>query len=397
MRRPNRVAIVLVATLLVAAASSAQSSPSIADFAAKGFPDNSDLRGKLFAYVIGASRDVAVAYGEKQLQSAAGPVTVKVEKRATDFIVQFLNAGPGGAGEPGRGSCYIQRGNAKGNYILQARILLEDDPSCYLSLYPSGSGTRGDIVMYGALVKKGLYLSDMLYRILLLSFGDIVDATSRSFDWSGIFKFGPKGGEAEYLADLRSAEPRPDASAGPPQAEPAQVAKIALASSPALPTLAVQDLAAREAAAKAPRSQRIAAAIDRAPSPEALLLDLGASGETGAREISIAADGAPAFVDARSDPLAKAAYVDFPRYDARGLAVGALRAAIYLDLQANPGSVYALLGEGLRATVVPVYDDAGRLGFSIFSGGAELGWKDLYEAKRDAKVRIIRLPAQDSK
>ena len=140
--------------VLTAASASGDSAPSISAFAANGFPDNADLRGRLFTYVIGASRDVALAYGEKRLQSAAGPVTVRVEKRSSDFIVEFLDANASDADKPGRGSCFIQRSNAKGNYILQARILLEDDPGCYLSLYPSGSGTRGDIVMYGAILKK---------------------------------------------------------------------------------------------------------------------------------------------------------------------------------------------------------------------------------------------------
>src|SRR5208283_3925348 len=121
------------------------------------------------------------------------------------FIVEFLNANALDSSQAGRGSVFIQRGNGKGNYILQARILLEDDPSCYLSLYPSGSGTRGDIVMYGAVVKKGLYFSDMLYRILLLSFSDIVDATSHSFDWSAVFKFGSKDADADYAGELRAA------------------------------------------------------------------------------------------------------------------------------------------------------------------------------------------------
>jgi hypothetical protein len=390
--------------ICLAFSAGAEAAPAIADFAAKGFPDNADLRGKLFAYVIGASRDVALAYGEKQLQSAAGPVTVRVEKRNADFIVEFLNSNSSLAGEAGRGSCFIQRGNAKGNYILQARILLEDDPSCYLSLYPSGSGTRGDIIMYGAVVKKGLYLSDMIYRILLLSFSDIVDATSHSFDWSGVFKFRPKNPNADYASELRSAEIRStvanarpsteqgagasiDSSAAPVVAGSA-TAKISLAAAPSLPAAAVQDVAA-----KGPRSLRIACAIDRAASPEALVLDLASSGETGAREISLAPDAAPAFVSDRGDPLSKAVYADFPRYDAKGLPIAALRAAVFLDLQSNPDSVYALIGEGIRATVVPSYDEAGRLNFAVFSGGKESSWDELSAGRRDVKARLVRVPS----
>lgn len=392
MNRPNRVAAVLTISLLVAAFGSslaAEAGPSIAKFTAKGFPDNADLRGKLFAYVIGASKDVALNYGEKKLQSAAGPVTVRVEKRSADFIVEFLNANASDPSAAGRGSVFVQRSNAKGNYILQARILLADDPSCFLTLYPSGSGTRGDIVMYGAVVKKGLYLSDMLYRILLLSFSDIVDATSRSFDWSVVFKFGAKDGD--YAAELRAAIASVPAVAEQASASSAPIAlgstnaKVSLAAAPSLPSASAQD-----AAAKGPRSYRIAASIDRASSPEALVLDLASAGESGAREISI--DAAPAFAVEGADPFAKPAYADFPRYDGKGLPFAALKAALFLDIQSNPGSVYALMGEGLRATVVPSYDEAGRLNFAVFAEGRESSWDELFAGRRDAKARLVRIP-----
>jgi len=393
LRRPNLAIIALAIFALSAVSTVAETSPSIVSFAAKGFPDNADLRGKLFAYVIGASRDVALAFGEKQLQSAAGPVTVRVEKRNSDFIVEFVNAN--GADEAGRGSCFIQRSMGKGNYILQARILLEDDPSCYLSLYPSGSGTRGDVVMYGAVVKKGLFFSDMLYRILLLSFSDIVDATSRSFDWSGVFKFGSKGSGDDYAAELRSAFASA-ASQGEqaPAASAAQIGlgsvsgKVALAAAPALSSTMGQ----ADGSSRGPRSFRIASSIDRASSPEALLLDLASSGEAGARELSLAPDTAPAFADDRGDTMAKPVYADFPRYDSRGLPLEALRAALYLDLQSNPGSIYAVMGEGLRATIIPSYDEAGRLVFAVFSGGKESSWSDLSAGRGDFKARLVRVP-----
>jgi hypothetical protein len=388
----SRTAITIFILLLAPLAALGEASPAIAAFAAKGFPDNADLRGKLFSYVIGASKDVALNYGEKQLQSAAGQVTVRVEKRSADFIIEFLNPSSAGPGAAGRGSCYIQRGNAKGNYILQARILLEDDPSCYLALYPSGSGTRGDVVMYGAVVKKGLFLSDMIYRILLLSFSDIVDATSRSFDWSVVFKFAPQGSDPDYAGELRSAiasapapaDKAPAASSAPIGISPIS-GRVAYASAPALP--------ATDPVSKAPRSLRIAASIDKADSAEALLLDLASYGESGARELSIAQDTAPPFADDKGDPMAKPSAADFPRYDSKGLVFSALRAAVFVDLQDNPGSVYALLGDGLRATLVPTFDEAGRLGFSVFSGGKETSWDDLAAGRHDLKVRIVRVPS----
>jgi len=140
---------------------------------------------------------------------------------------------------------------------------------------------------------------------------------------------------------------------------------------------------------KGPRSARIAASVDRSSSLESLVIDLG---DSGAREIGLAQDAAAGFIDA-DDGIAKLAYVDFPRYDAKGLPLDALRAALYIDLLANPDSVYALVGDGLRATVVPYFDDTGRLNFALFSGGKETRWDELSLGKRDLKVRALRIPS----
>jgi hypothetical protein len=396
----RRTSILLSAFLLFAipaGASFAEAPASIGQFADKGFPDNADLRGKLFSNVIGASQAGALAFGEKQLQSSgAGPVTVRVEKRSSDFLVEFINQNSATPGMPGRGSCFIQRSAAKGNYILQARILLQDDPSCFLALYPASSGTRGDVVMYGAVVKKGLYFSDMLYRILLLSFSDIVEATNRSFDWGLVFRFDGKGDEA--VAELRApgALARPASEQAAPAAasqaaSPAPVAqgyhvsgpRIALAAAPALPAQPAPD-----ALPKA-RYPRIAAATERAASADALLSDLG---DMGAREIGAPSDLVSGYLDS-SDSIARLAYAEFPRYDSRGLPLAAVRAAVYADLLDNPDSTYALVGEGFRAVVVPRFDEAGRLGFACFSGGKETSWADLSAGKRDLKLRAVRIPA----
>jgi hypothetical protein len=399
----RRLSIFLLLTFVLfaslASAIYADIPQSVSEFAAKGFPDNVDLRGRLFSYVIGASRDVALAYGEKQLQSsAAGPVTVRVEKRSADFLVEFLNANSAVADAPGRGSCFIQRSLAKGNYILQARILLEDDPSCFLALYPSGSGTRGDVVMYGAVVKKGLYFSDLIYRILLLSFSDIVDASARSFDWGLVFRFEKKASES--VAELRSSDVARAAAEQPTSCQGSQPASassskaaVANAKSPktllaAAPALPVQP--ASETLPKGPRSLRVAAAVDKSSSVEAIILDLG---DLQAREIAPSADALSGYVDS-SDPVGKLAYGDFPRYDSRGLPLAAARAILYSDFLANRGSIYALSGESFRATVVPYFDDAGRLAFAFFSGGKELSWEDLSAGKRDLKVRAVRVPAE---
>ena len=94
--------------------------------------------------------------------------------------------------------------------------------------------------------------------------------------------------------------------------------------------------------------------------------------------------------------MAKPVFADFPRYDSKGLPLAALRAALYLDLQSNPGSIYAIVGDGIHATVIPSFDEAGRLSFAVFSGGKEASWSDVLSTKRDFKARIIRVPPASS-
>jgi hypothetical protein len=380
-RRPQTIITVLMVAVAAAFATGpviAQSSSPLDEFFASVFPDNGDLRAKLFSTIIGAPRELALAYGAKTHQTKFGPVTVRAVKRDSDFIIEFIN----GTGEsPTMGSCYIQRSNAKG-YMIQAKILLQDDPSCYLRLYPqaSGSGTRGDVVMYGAVVKKGLHFDGMLYRIIILPFSDIVDLTKRSFDWSMVFKTEKSNASAVLAAELRQPLPAPS-----PQPAPS-VSRTALA---AIPSAAAQSTPSRAAT----RAGRLFEIMARAQTIEALTLELAQAGETGAREISLSADAAAGFGNDPGDP-GFSAYGVFPRYEAgKGIVLPALRAALFLDLQANPESAYVLVADSFRALAVPSVDGSGRFSFAFFTDGGEIDWKDLVSTGKELKVRVIRIPA----
>jgi hypothetical protein len=374
------------AALCAVSSAGAQSASTLDDFFASTFPDNADLRGKLFSSIIGAPKDLALAYGEKALQSRSGPVNVRAVKRQDDFIIEFVN---GSGDSPTMGSCYIQRSNAKG-YMVQAKILLEDDPSCYLRLYPQaqGSGTRGDVVMYGAVVKKGLYFEGMLYRIIILPFADIVDMTKKAFDWGSIYRIGSQEKAEDLIAEFRQGD-----TAIPPAAAPASQGsgvKTALATAPAVPAAGAPQSAAVVRAAT--RAGKIAAVVERAAA-ESLALELAQAGESGAREIALQPDAAAAFGDEKGDP-GFSSFGAFPRYDAaKGLPLAAARAALYLDLSSNPDSAYAIVGDGLRAVALPSMDAEGRFAFAFFADGKEAAWDDLQSGRRDLKVRIVRLPA----
>lgn len=340
----------LIALAFVALAAGAESLPSFEHFISSGFPDNSDARGRLFSSVIGAPREQAVAFGEKVVPSSAGKVLVRTIKRSGDFVVEFLNGGDGAYSESAQGSCIIQRSNDNG-FLLQARILLQDDPTTYARLYPGGGGTRLDIVVYGAVVKKGLTVPGMLYIVLTHPFSDIVDATRRSFDWESVFRLGARSPAADFASDLRSGT---------------------------LPS----------------RPGHLASVLDKAASLDLLIAQLQAEGEK-PLELPPAAQPPAGYADDRGELAGKAVYAAFPAYaPGVGIPAYALRGAIYLDALLAPNSVYLLTGEAFRAIAAPCFDDGGKLRMAFFSAGKESAWADLIASRRDLKLRVIRLAAR---
>lgn len=384
--------LIVINSALIAAA--AESPPSLEKYLSGQFPDNSDLRAKLFSAVIGAPRELAEAYGERVLQSrAAGTVTVRTVPGTNSFFVEFLN---GTGGVPTQGSCIIKRSNAKG-YLVQAKIYLQDDPSCYARLYTGGEGTRLDIIMYGAVVKRGLRLPELLYTVLAGPFSNIVNATRGSFDWSTVFGLGSRDGSTQFAASLRGAlASAPPATTWPAGAPPPSSGKADSGKPPAKLALA----AARPpsglgagAGLAVDRPYRIAMAVDRADSADHLLAALAATGEA-PQELAPASVPDLAYDGSSDDLDVSLPYGNLPSYaPGRGVPLSALRAILYLDALSSPDAVYAAVGEGLRLTVAPLYDDSGRLRFAFFSGGREMAWSDFAHLRSDLPVRIIRLRA----
>ena len=336
--RRHAALLCLFAALPVLQALALEPAQDLDAYFRSSFPDNSDLRQKYFTSLITAPRDTVYAFGEKVLASAkAGRVLVRGQKRSADFLVEFLNEGDSGFEGARAGSYIVQREPAKG-YILQAKILLADDPSCYARLYPQAEATRLDVVMYGAVLKKGVYVPGLIYYVLTKPFAEIVAGSKGSFDWG---------------------------------------AALALGAPPAPAGAAARDL-------------ELSAGLSRAASPEAFAV--GAAGRSSV-ELSgpFAALG---LADDRDPRAARLPYAEFPRYEpGKGVAAQALRAVLYLDSLASPGSAYAVFGEGLRFVARPYLDASLRPAFSFHVDGRELDWAEI--APQPGKFRILRLSAQD--
>lgn len=371
--------------VLSAAVCWAESSPSLGSYIDRQFPDNTDLRVRLFSHVIGAPRELAEAYGEHVFQSRAGAVTVRVVPGDQDFFVEFIN----GTGVPySQGSCIIKRSNSMG-YLVQAKIFLQDDPGCYLRLYVSGEGTRADVVMYGAVLKRGMYISGMLYQILMDSFGDMVRQTGYAFDWKEVFGLGERAASDKFADSLRGAFANATSTnglmvkSGGAEGE----GTLALAS-------ATRPGGAKDSAIG--RAYKLSLMVDNAANADALIASLAASGES-PKELTTP-DGALGFEDVDGSLDVNLPYDRFPTYEpGKGILPRALLATLYLDELSHADSIYAVLGENLHMVVVPTSDKVGLLGFAYFSKGRELSWSEaVKQLGSNDLVRVVRLGASRS-
>jgi len=384
----GRLALVAYIFSLSLSIVAAESIPSLDSFLGHTFPDNTDIRKKYWTNLITAPKEQVWAFSEKILSSQAGQVRVRSIKRTGDFLVQFDNSQTSAFSGYSQGSYVIQR-DSKTGYILQAKIFLSDDPGCYVRLYPQAEGTRADVVMYGAVLKKGLVISGLIYYILAEPFSSIVSQTRRSFDWERVFGIGERSKAQGLALDLRAVYATPPTT-------------TALASAPAFPAFVAgsQSKSSDQTQAPAATPASLVSLVCKSASVDALSAALAARGMTCAElpdngVASMPTISALALAD-DSDPLVPSLpYRTFPRYEAgKGLPLGAVRAAIFLDALVSPDSAYAVMGDTFRFLAAPSFDEAGNFRFCYFVEGQEIGWSDVLSMK-DHNIRIVRISLDD--
>jgi hypothetical protein len=406
----------------------AQSAPSQDAFLGSTFLDNTDVRKQYWTGLITAPKEQVWSFTERTVGSKAGQVKVKSVKRGADFLVQFINSPGGVFSEYSQGSYVVQR-DSKTGYILQSKIFLADDPGCYARLYPQGEGTRLDVIMYGAVVKRGLSVSGLIYYVLAEPFSELVAETRRSFDWSTVFGPGSVSKAQSLASDLRTSQaaqaaqdpsqtqgpqvtqpslppqPAAQAQAAAPQVSMAQAPRIGIVGQPAISVSPqTPPVAAPSRAASSP-SLALVSLVGKTAGADALMACLTSRGQTCSELGAVPAVGASASGGTQttapaqalglsddSDPLVPALpYRTFPRYDAtKGLSLAALRGTLYLDALSCRDAAYLLVGDSLRVIVTPYFDGSGSFHFAFFVDGKETSWQDIATGK-DRSVRVIRL------
>lgn len=319
-------------------------------------PDTNEARTRYLTAVVTANWNSAVRFPETYLSGTGGRTQVSVDRQEDFFYVRFLRERDGAFPLVSPGNTVVQRNFQRNGDLIQAKIFLSDDPSCYIRLYPQAERTRADIVLYGAVVRQNALLGQIFYYQLRDHLGTILAAAGGSFDWTDFFR--APGGAPSGAVRFGQALAEGRLSSGGP-------------------------------------GLRLLSSLTYDDAVEEFLSGFGRV--LGAAELS-SAPSLP-FADDR-DPRRTASYKTFPRYEpGKGLPAPAAAAAVHASSLDHPDDLFAaFLTDGSvsrRILMVPGFDAEGVFGIRAYDPATRkaVSWRDIAAERPQASVRLVRIPA----
>ena len=329
-----------------------------ARFDFSSLPDTNEARARYLTAAITANWNSAVRFPETYMPTSSGRIQVSLERGQEFFYIRFLRERDGAFPLASTGNTVVQRNYLRNGDLIQAKIFLTDDPSCYIRLYPQGERTRADIILYGAVVKQGVLLTQIFYYQLRDHISHIIAATGGGEDWASFFR-----------------------SAG----EPSAALRFGQA-------LAAGRLAVGGSGARLLSSLAFDETVEK--------FLTGPSRLFGGAELS--APPAFPFADDR-DHLRTVAYRPFPRYEpARGVPAGAAAAFVHAESLARPDDLFAAFvqdgAQSRRILLVPGFDASGTFRIEAYDPSARtaLSWAEFEASHQQAYVRLVRIPIPPS-
>ena len=119
--------------------------------------------------------------------------------------VYLVFAAERGAAFPlaGAGTFIIKRSLTDGGF-QQAKIFLQDDPGCYIRLFPDSDRTVMDIFLFGEPLQSSVIIPIAFPRLLTLSAARIMEMSNGSVDWSLVLAPSP-GPEDQRVSHVAAA------------------------------------------------------------------------------------------------------------------------------------------------------------------------------------------------
>lgn len=347
----NRLAFLAFA-ILAAVISEAQTADR---FDYSSLRDTNEARARYLTSVVTANWNSASRFPDTIMSSSNGRIQISVEREEDFFYIRFLRERDGAFPLPGTGNVVVQRNYQRNGDLIQAKLFLNDDPSCYIRLYPQNERTKADIVLYGTVAKQGIILPQIFYYQLRDHLSRLITNTAGAFDWGVFFRAPAPVSETVRFRDALASVSVNGGSAG------ARLIHI----------LAAEDDVALflESQAKAQEAEEIV------------------RGPTGP------------FVQDK-DARRTATYKPFPPYDTeRGFPLSAAAALVHCAALEHPDDVAALFvrDEGYlgRILLLGGFDERGVFGIRAYDTAARafLDWPAFLDAHRQGYARVVRVPA----
>jgi hypothetical protein len=150
-------------------------------------PENWEARMLLQEVIFAPVLDAAASPRRIVAQTEAGDdVSFKAEIQDDAVYLEFANRKGKSFPLAGAGTFIIKRSLRDGSF-LQAKIFVQNDPDCFVRLFPEGDRTAMDIVLYDVSFQSRVILPSPFQELLTSSFSRIVDLSRPSVDWSLVF------------------------------------------------------------------------------------------------------------------------------------------------------------------------------------------------------------------
>jgi len=179
----HRVLPALVLLALFGSAGAAHAGAR-SDGASPALPENwearSILRETIFAPIGDAARHARVIVNQSY---GGGPVSFRADTQSGALYLVFANQEGTSFPVAGAGTFIIKRSLKDGSF-LHAKVFVQNDPGCFLRLYPSGDRTVMDVFLAGEPFLSQVVLPVAFERLLTAPLARIMDLTGDSIDWS---------------------------------------------------------------------------------------------------------------------------------------------------------------------------------------------------------------------
>lgn len=162
------------------------------------------LRDTIFAPILQAAaarpRTVDQARGQDR-------VSFRVDKQDGYLYLLFSRSGETDASIAAAGSYIIKRSLRDGKFV-QVKIFLQNDPGCFVRLFPMGNRTQMDVYLFDEPFQRGIILAEPFDLLLTAPFQTIIDFSEGVVDWPLVLPGQGSEGDERLERIVRTLRPR---------------------------------------------------------------------------------------------------------------------------------------------------------------------------------------------